>query len=604
MASLSRGTEFISAFLLAAALALIQVLIGGTRLLFSLPSYGLLAVIALLSIFSLRRAKPHAPQICLASAALFFGYVLARAILSPVDYIARSDIYSVLGGLVLYFFVACIFTQAKRRMWVIFFLLTLALVHVLIGAIQFRNGNNFMLIPFLQRYNYERRASGFYVCPNHLAGLLEVLGIFALSMVCWSRWPTWAKLLIGYAAGVCYLGVALTGSRGGYLSAAMSLVVFGLLSLITLRQASARLFWSFGVVALIAAVSIGAASVFLIHKSPYLTNRTQNAFDTAPVRIDLWRAAVEEWKVQPWIGTGSGTYLYYGRMFRTPRMQQDPINVHNDYLHLLAEYGLIGGALFVLFLAAHLHAGWKNFQRLGPKRVAVAHNLLSNGLALYLGALAAVAAYMVHSFVDFNLHIPANVLLLAFVFGVLANPGTQREIEPAVSMSILAWRACLPVIGAILIVQCVRLLPGEYYAERARVAQRNNHPEEAIAFATRGLRTERANPSLYQYLASAELTQCDSLDATARAACYEKGIELFEKARELAPQDRTFLVPLAFTYDLVGRFAEAEWIYYEARRWDPRSTYLDESYKYHLIQWERNGGAIPPAASSEEAKPK
>jgi hypothetical protein len=100
------------------------------------------------------------------------------------------------------------------------------------------------------------------------------------------------------------------------------------------------------------------------------------------------------------------------------------------------------------------------------------------------------------------------------------------------------------------------------------------------------------------------LTQCDSFDATARAACYEKGIELFEKARELAPQDRTFLVPLAFTYDLVGRFAEAEWIYYEARRWDPRSTYLDESYKYHLIQWERNGGAIPPAASSEEAKPK
>src|SRR5439155_1500716 len=97
--------------------------------------------------------------------------------------------------------------------------------------IQFRDGNNFMLIPFLQRFDYGRRASGFYVCPNHLAGALEVLGIFGVSLVCWSRFPTWSKLIIAYVTAVSYAGVLLTGSRGGYASTIASLIVFAGLSL-------------------------------------------------------------------------------------------------------------------------------------------------------------------------------------------------------------------------------------------------------------------------------------------------------------------------------------------------------------------------------------
>jgi O-antigen ligase len=493
----------------------------------------------------------------------------------------------VLGGLIVYLFVACTATSAKLRASVLTALLALALVHVFIGAIQFRDGNNFMLISFLQRFDYGRRASGFYVCPNHLAGALEVLGIFGTSLVWWSRFPTWSKLIIGYASAICYAGILLTGSRGGYASTVTSLFVLALLSLIILRRAGGRLFWSVGGISALAALIIGGSAALLVKKNDFLADRAQNPLSTAPIRFDLWHAAIEEWKTQPLIGTGSGTYLYYGRLFRTERMQQDPIDAHNDYLHLLGEYGAVGGALFLFFLGAHLRNGWKNFQRLGPKRVVVSHNLLSTSLALNLGALGAVAAYIVHSFVDFNLHIPANVLLLAFVFGVLANDGIQRETEDSpVPMSTLWWRAILPALGALLAIQCVRLLPGEYFAEHARTAQRDNHPDAAIRFALRGLETEKRDPFLYQYLASAELTRCDSiLESPARVSCYEDALPALEKARELAPADRSFLVPLAATYDVLDRFAEAEWIFYEARRWDPRSIYLDEIYKYHLSRW-------------------
>jgi Flp pilus assembly protein TadD len=143
-------------------------------------------------------------------------------------------------------------------------------------------------------------------------------------------------------------------------------------------------------------------------------------------------------------------------------------------------------------------------------------------------------------------------------------------------------------------------LPGEYFAEHARTELRDNHPDAAIRFALRGLETEKRNPFLYQYLASAKLTRCDSLaGAGERTSCYEDALSAQTKARDLAQSDRTFLVPLAATYDALDRFAEAEWIFYEARQWDPKSIYLNEIYKYHLSKWT---SPAPTAAEQSETQ--
>jgi hypothetical protein len=455
--------------------------------------------------------------------------------------------------------------------------------------VQFRGGQNFMPISFLQRSDYESRASGFFICPNHLAGFLEVAGILGLSVICWSRWPTWSKLLIGYATGICYFGLALTGSRGGYLSAAASLIVFGVLSLITLRQATRRLFWTVGGMGLIAALVIGAMAMFTFAKSDLLASRAQNIVDKGNMRIDMWQAAVEQWKLQPFLGTGSGTYLYYGRQFRTERVQNDPVWVHNDYLQLLAEYGVVGTSLFAIFLGMHLGNGWKNFRRLGPERVAGSSHVLSDNFALNLGAICAVSAYIVHSFVDFNLHIPANVLLLAFVFGLLANAGMQRPTESSAPASpVLTWRLALPVIGLIVLIQCVRLLPAEYFAEHARTAIRDEQADFAAQFAERGLKTEHRNPYLYQYLGAAHLQRSDFVqDPHARATLYNGALDAFAEAHALAPRDEEFVLALASIYDSLDQFTQSESLYQEALRLDPRSIYTKQAYDVHVAKWHK-----------------
>jgi len=584
-----RVSETLSAILLAITLALIQTLIGGTRLVFSLPAYGLLAVIALLSLFSLRRAKPEPDQLCLWSAAAFLGYILVRAWLSPVPYLARADIYSVLGGLMVYFFIACVLVDTRARILTALFLLTVALGHVFVGAIQFRDGNNFMPLPFLQRFDYGGRASGFYACPNHLAGLLEVVGIFGLSIACWSRWPIWTKLLVGYSTAVCYAGLILTGSRGGYLSAGSSLFIFAVLSVFILSRADPSLAWKVGGAGFIAAAVIAASAVFFVHQSDYLNGRAQNVFDKTNMRLDLWRAALKQSTLQPFVGTGAGTYLFFGREFRTDRVQADPVEVHNDYLHLLAEYGALGAGCFAIFFAVHCRQGWRNFQRLGPERVTLSIRLLSNALALNIGALCSVAAYVVHSIVDFNLHVPANVLLLAFVFGLVANPGIQRNSVPAqLTIPGLLWRVALPAIGLFVAIQCVRLFPGEYFAERSRTALRDFHPIESILYALRGLSHEQENPDLYGYLGRARLAQGYQMhDPLARKSFYQAALEAFWRGRALTPRDENLALDLGFTYDALERFPEAEWMFAEARALDPRSIMVKECYEAHLKRWSK-----------------
>ena len=231
-----RSAGLLSALLLAAGLVALQILIGGRVLLFCLPGLCLIGAAALLALAIASRPRVRADSFCLCATAVFFGYILIRGLLSP-DYFARLDLFSVVGALAVYGLTATMLTSSIARAAIVVSLLVVAVVHVLIGLIQFSRGDSFMLFPFLQRGgDYGQRASGFLVCPNHLAGFLEVVGILGLSLTCWSRWPLWSKLLVAYVTCACYVGIVLTGSRGGYMSVLASLLAFGFVSLIVLRR--------------------------------------------------------------------------------------------------------------------------------------------------------------------------------------------------------------------------------------------------------------------------------------------------------------------------------------------------------------------------------
>lgn len=588
-APVPRRRQTVYLVLLCLGFAVISALIGGTRLVFSLPAYGLLGALGVLALVSVTVVRPAPSHICLLSAALFFGYILGRAWFSPVVYLAREDAFSVMGSLLVYFTVVCAFTDTNRRFVFIFFLLALGIIQTVVGAIQFKNGDNFMLIPFLRRFDYGSRASGFYICPNHFAGFIEVVGLFGLGAICWGRWPRWARMIMIYVVGACYLALGLTMSRAGYLSATFGLLVFAAVSLIVLSRGRTKRFWKTAVGVIVGAIALTFIATFLANKSFYLSTRAHSVVqDTDNVRFDLWQAALAQARLNPLWGTGSGTYLYYGREFRSERVQNDPIDAHNDYLHLLAEYGWAGVAGFALFLGAHLVRSWQNIRRLGPRPGKSTPRIRSNRLALQISALAAVATYIVHSAFDFNLHIPVNAMLLAFVFGLVANPGMDRD--EAVGWlgrgSLVFWRTLLAAIGCFMVLQTVRLLPSEYFAERSRMALRDQQIGLAADYALKGLATDHHNPNLYDYLARARIEEGNqATDDGRRIALLQSAMVAVETARNLAPRDVYFSVELALINDALHRFSQAETAFQRALQLDPKSAKLKEDYERHRQQW-------------------
>ena len=207
-----------------------------------------------------------------------------------------------------------------------------------------------------------------------------------------------------------------------------------------------------------------------------------------------------------------------------------------------------------------------------------------------------MAAYIVHSTVDFNLHIPANALLLAFVFGLIANPDIKQTSETLHPDGNFLPRIAVALLGAVLLVQGARLFPGEYYAEHARAALRDENPSAAISFAQTALRHEKQNPDIFFYLGRASRALAHHCkQGEDRTPFYRAAVAAFERASTLAPLDGTYPLDIASTYDEMGEFAEAERMYALARAHDPHGTDVANLYQAHLEFWQK---AKQPKASA------
>ncbi len=207
-----------------------------------------------------------------------------------------------------------------------------------------------------------------------------------------------------------------------------------------------------------------------------------------------------------------------------------------------------------------------------------------------------MAAYGVHSIFDFNLHIPANVLLLAFVFGILVTPGSDREDDVAAAQSLAFGRLVLPALALLLLAWSVRYMRAEACAERARVALRDERHLAATRWAEKAVTLDDQNPETFFYLGESRVRRAEDLTNPAAAASfYRAALEPFNRATTLAPNDETFLIALGRVYDALGRFPEAEGMFARALACDPRSIVAQKSYKAHLdLRNKANPGTAPP----------
>jgi hypothetical protein len=335
----------------------------------------------------------------------------------------------------------------------------------------------------------------------------------------------------------------------------------------------------------------------------YLKLRWEGVLTSAGVRAEIWQTAIEQFKSAPVVGTGGGTFQYQERLYRKPQQFADSVYAHNDYLHLLAEYGAVAMAGLLFFLVTHCRNGVRAVHSLLVGGRLGQSGLQSNRLALTIGALCAVSAYVVHSFFDFNLHIPANTLLLAAFFGVLANPaitsdpGGELQNEPQNKFE-YCLRLAVPALGLWLAIKGLPTLPGEYLIERARqqLVHCLQSPDPvaahaAVESATRALSYDGKNPFAYLYLgqALAEVSQI-AAGGEERSGALERAASAFQKGLMLFPQDRELLLGAGTSLDALNLFEEAAPFYRRAIEWNPNSPRVRALYAAHLHaakQWDQ-----------------
>ena len=121
----------------------------------------------------------------------------------------------------------------------------------------------------------------------------------------------------------------------------------------------------------------------------------------ASMRQDTWHI----FRDHPWTGTGLGTLPLVFPAYETLYDGKIVNHAHNDYLEMLADTGVAGAACCAWFLAILFFASLKQLLTTDGSFAA----------ALHLSGIVACCGFLVHSLVDFNLHIPGNALLFLLV---------------------------------------------------------------------------------------------------------------------------------------------------------------------------------------------
>ena len=229
----------------------------------------------------------------------------------------------------------------------------------------------------------------------------------------------WVAVLWLVVLLVLVTAVLASGSRTGAAIGLMVTLVALLLALSAVSKAS-RKWYGLGALALVVAGLVVVGVNTLIVRFDASRLGSDGNFRWMLV-VSSWQAALAFWPT----GSGAGSYSAVYPAFEPPGVRGFAEHAHNDYVELLMEFGFLF-ALFAALIAGlvvrQARSLWHRIKHAGRDADA-AHMQLCCGLG--------ILAIFLHSWVDFNLRIPANAILCACLLGVYLRPIRYDKQSPA-----------------------------------------------------------------------------------------------------------------------------------------------------------------------------
>jgi O-antigen ligase len=249
---------------------------------------------------------------------------------------------------------------------------------------------------------------GPYVNHNHYAGLMEMLIPIPLVFT-FSRYARGRRRWLA-AAAAAFMGatIFLSGSRGGMAAFAFQMALF--VWLLLRERTHNRVPLLLGAFLLMALASVAFIGGSEVSARLATIGRLKHADLSGDIRYKIYADGLRMFSRRPILGYGLGTFATVYPEFRSFYTNEFVNAAHNDYLQVLTETGAVGFAITIWFLVAAIRPAVRKLRN-WPSDV--------NG-AVALAALLGIAGILVHSFVDFNLQIPANAMLFYVLCTVAA----------------------------------------------------------------------------------------------------------------------------------------------------------------------------------------
>jgi len=285
---------------------------------------------------------------------------------------------------------------------------------------------------FFTEMNHVNNAHGTFVNRNHLAGYLEICLALGIGMMIatlkggttrsWKQrfreiaaWLLSTRVLLRISLVVMVIALVMTRSRMGNAAFFSSMLIAGVIGLATSRHATRStviLLTSLIVIDIfIAGTWFGVENVIkryeetTIYREVQPTGGSQSTGGSVEERLEPGLFAMAMLKDYPVTGSGGGSFYTVFPKYRPGVISAYFDHAHNDYIQITTDTGVVGlGLLGLVVLSTFVVALRTLYERRDP---------LCRGIAF--GATMGIISIMIHSWVDFNLQIPAN----AFTFVVL-----------------------------------------------------------------------------------------------------------------------------------------------------------------------------------------
>ena len=344
--------------------------------------------------------------------------------LSPYYYPVRMSLVRFIAYGLFFTGFAQILNSKKRIEFVILVILIISCFEAIYGLAQAYSESGHIL--WLQKGVYQKDICGTYINRNHFAGLMEISLLLAASysaallnkkkkiasahkksMRAWlSQYLSMEQrfnkrtfvLFIGAMAGV---GLIFSASRGGMIAGAGGMLCMSLLFIFrkNYRRKGLIVFLLFCTTA---AYSLDIGVDYPLGRFKYFDESFNNRFRYTQKTIDMF----QDYKLTG-IGTGNFQYAY-------PKYQSDKDKkrymrfAHNDWAQFVAEAGITGICLMLSGIFYYLYQTLKMWKK---RRYSFA-------VCLGIAPLPIMTAVAIHSYSDFNLHIPSNFLILVATMSI------------------------------------------------------------------------------------------------------------------------------------------------------------------------------------------